>query len=95
MFVILFKVTEPSTDFSRQHIGFLDGDHFSMCQFQTENDKNYKKLCQLVLEALENRQSGLLHMHNLHPCQSQNMVEQEHLFPLGAKTDNSTPDYAY
>lgn len=97
-FLISFKVTEPSIDFSRQHVQFLDGNHFTTCQFQTKNDENYKKLCQLVLKALDNRQSDLLRIQNRpssDPFQPQNLPEQEYQFSSGTETDNSTPDYAY
>jgi hypothetical protein len=96
-FIISFKVTEPSIDFSRQRIQFLDGNHFTMCQFQTENDENYKKLCQLVLKAIKNRQSGLLKMQNLpsDAFQPRNFGDQYHQFSSETKIDNSTPAYAY
>ncbi len=95
-FVISFKVTEPSIDISRRLIQFLDGNHFTMCQFQTDCDENYKKLCQLVLKAIENRQSGLLKNNNLpsDAFQPRNFGEQYHQLSSGTKIDNGSSYYA-
>lgn len=63
-----------------------------MCQFQTEVDKNYRKLCQLVLAILTNCKSVKQCFQSSDLSRRQGDGEQkDQLFP-GAETDTGMSD---